>query len=145
MPTTKAQLLARMRAAPSNGASPARAPAAEQFTPGAPSAPSNIPLLSVASTALAGDTVPTTVTTDDGDGFTTTGVTLFDGASSLGAMAGGPTSWTKSIVGVTAGVHSLKGRRVTGSGSIDSIVHTLTVSGGGGSGAFDNSFDASFG
>lgn len=138
--TTKAVLLQRMRTNASGGV------AGGQVLRGAPPpAPTNVPALSVASTATAGADVIATVTVNDADGFTTTGVTLLNGGSVLGAASGGPTSWAYTLAGVTAGTYSLTARRVTAAGSIDSTVHVLVVSvGGGGSSTFDNTFDGTF-
>lgn len=89
----------------------------------------NAPGLSVQGTATAGDNVPVTVTVDDSDGFTTTGVTLLNGASPLGSMANaGGGHWTMTLNAIVAGTHTLIGRRITAAGTADSAPSILVVS-----------------
>lgn len=87
------------------------------------------PSLTVQATANTGDNVSVQATTNDSDGFTTTGVQLYDGASLLGSMTnGGGGNWTFTINSVTAGSHILTARRVTAGGTVDSSPRTLAVS-----------------
>jgi hypothetical protein len=89
----------------------------------------NAPTLSVASTATVGDNVPATATTDDSDGYVTTGVDIYDGSTRLGGMTNaGAGSWTYSLNGVVEHVYSLRSRRITAIGYSESSTHTLTVS-----------------
>lgn len=93
----------------------------------------NQPALAVQSTASTGDNVASTATVNDGDGFTTTAVTLLNGATPVGSMtnAGGG-NWTLTMNSIGVGTYQLIARRITSGGSVDSATRTLVVSNPGG-------------
>lgn len=89
------------------------------------------PSLTVQGTANPGDNVSVSASTNDSDGFTTTGVTLLNGATVLGSMtSGGGGSWSYTINAITAGTYNLIARRATAQGNADSVPQTLVVGSG---------------
>lgn len=79
-------------------------------------------------TADEGDDLVALATVDDGDGFTTTGVNLYNGASLIGAMVDeGGGEWSYDLTDVVAGEYSYRARRITADGSRYSATWALDV------------------
>lgn len=96
----------------------------------------NIPTLSFvdltqsSGSAVVGDNLQFTATTNDGDNFTTTGVDLYESGNLVAHMVQGPTAtWTATDSNVSTGAKSYTARRLYSGGSVNSSPTAITVLG----------------